>query len=67
MVFDDFVVGAANRDAYEEALAYSLNDTEAEVSLLLNSDFGLGKTHLLHAVGNNILINNPTCHISCLQ
>lgn len=50
--FKNFVVGPSNREAYQAALMASQNPGKFYNPLLIYGDSGLGKTHLLHAVGN---------------
>ena len=50
--FDQFVVGASNRLAYQASRALASNDTFYNRILFLTSGPGLGKSHLSHAVGN---------------
>jgi chromosomal replication initiator protein len=50
--FDQFVVGASNRLAYQASQALARNDTFYNRTLFLTSGPGLGKSHLSQAVGN---------------
>jgi len=61
--FDNFVVGENNRFAHAASLAVAESLGEAWNPLFLYSGVGLGKTHLMHAIGNHVLQQNPDIKI----
>jgi chromosomal replication initiator protein len=58
-LFDTYVVGESNRFAFAAAQAVAQKPGHAWNPLFLHGESGLGKTHLLHAVGNAILAARP--------
>ncbi len=57
--FDTFVAGATNNFAYSAAKAVADNPGNAYNPLFLYGNVGLGKTHLMQAIGNQIMANDP--------
>lgn len=57
--FDSFVIGESNRFAHATALAVAESPGSTYNPLFLYSDSGMGKTHLLHAIGNYTLTLFP--------
>lgn len=52
LTFDNFVVGPFNTEAYQASLMISDNPGKMYNPLFIYADSGLGKTHLLHSIGN---------------
>lgn len=67
-VFDNFIVGNSNRMAHAAAVAVAEEPGSAYNPLFLYGGVGLGKTHLMHAIANEIYKNNPDTkilYVSC--
>ncbi len=63
LTFDSFVEGDFNKEAYRAASLISQKPGEVFNPLFIYSNSGLGKTHLLHAIGNKIKAKNPKAKI----
>lgn len=59
LVFDSFVVGANNNEAHKASLIVATSPGKLYQTLFIYGGSGLGKTHLLTAIGNYIKTNNP--------
>ena len=63
LTFDSFVVGASNRFTHAAAMAVSRRPGEVYNPLFIYGDSGLGKTHILHAVGHEVKRLNPDARV----
>ena len=62
-VFENYVMGNSNRFAYAAASQVANNPANTYNPLFLYGGAGLGKTHLMHAIGNRIKQNNPSMKV----
>jgi chromosomal replication initiator protein len=61
--FENFIVGSGNELAYAACQAIAQNPGSKYNPLFLYGGVGIGKTHLIQAVGNAVVANNPNAHI----
>ncbi len=61
--FENFIVGSGNELAYAACQAAAANPGTKYNPLFLYGGVGIGKTHLIQAVGNTVLTNNPDARV----
>ncbi len=65
--FDTFVEGNSNQLARAASMQVGLNPGDSYNPMLIYGGVGLGKTHLMHAIGNEIINQNPEANVVYLH
>ncbi len=67
LTFDNYIVGSSNKFAHAASLAVAQNPGGSYNPLFIYGNSGLGKTHLLHAIRNEVLSNDPNMKIAYVK
>lgn len=65
--FDNFVEGNSNQLARAASMQVAVNPGESYNPMLIYGGVGLGKTHLMHAIGNDLIKHNPDANVVYLH
>ncbi len=65
--FETFVVGASNQFAHAASLAVADRPSKAYNPLFLYGGVGMGKTHLMQAIGHRIKRHSPACRLTYIS
>ncbi len=67
LTFDNYIVGSSNKFAHAASIAVAQNPGGTYNPLFIYGNSGLGKTHLLHAIKNEVLRNDPNKKIAYVK
>ena len=67
LTFDNYIVGSSNKFAHAASIAVAQNPGGTYNPLFIYGNSGLGKTHLLHAIKNEVLQNDPNKKIAYVK
>ncbi len=67
LTFDNYIVGSSNKFAHAASIAVAQNPGGSYNPLFIYGNSGLGKTHLLHAIRNEVLSNDPNMKIAYVK
>ena len=67
LTFDNYIVGSSNKFAHAASIAVAQNPGGTYNPLFIYGNSGLGKTHLLHAIKNEVLKNDPSKKIAYVK
>ena len=65
--FDNFVEGNSNQLARAASIQVAINPGDSYNPMLIYGGVGLGKTHLMHAIGNDLINRNPEANVVYLH
>lgn len=65
-IFENFIVGDNNRFTFNASEAVAKSPARVYNPLLIYGGVGLGKTHLMHAIGNYVFKNSPEKKVICI-
>ncbi|MCE1195530.1 chromosomal replication initiator protein DnaA, partial [bacterium] len=65
-IFENFIVGDNNRFTFNASEAVAKSPARVYNPLLIYGGVGLGKTHLMHAIGNHVFKNSPDKKVICI-
>ncbi|MDF9866730.1 chromosomal replication initiator protein [Bacilli bacterium PM5-3] len=62
-IFDNFVVGSSNQESFQAGISVSSSPGNLFNPLFIHGKSGLGKTHLVHSIGNRIIEQKPNMRV----